>query len=190
MTGQETAAAAARELLAGRGADTIAHPGGTLLAHLERVRTILAAWDNAPAVQLAGLCHAAYGTDGFGTALLALSERDTLAAAIGVEAERLVYLYGSCERTATYPALSGRPVTCHDRFTGTTVIPDDVALRAFAEITVANELDIAEHNPALAGRIGPWLLRLVADWSALLTPAARAGCAARLSTGDGQSLDS
>lgn len=175
---------AARELLAGRGAGTIAHPGGTLLAHLERVRGILTAWGNDPVVQLAGLCHASYGTDGFDTALVELSERDTVAETIGADAERLVYLYGSCERATTYPALSAQPVAFRDRFTGTTVFPDDVALRAFAEITVANELDVTEHNPALAGRIGPWLLRLVADWSPLLTPATRAGCAARLSTGD------
>lgn len=49
------------------GAEDIPHPGGTLLAHLRRVRTRLASWDARPALQLAGLCHAFYGTDGFPT---------------------------------------------------------------------------------------------------------------------------
>lgn len=51
------------------------HPGGTLLEHLIRVRLQLAAWDAEPAIQAAGLCHAAYGTDGFGETLLALADR-------------------------------------------------------------------------------------------------------------------
>jgi hypothetical protein len=56
---------AAQKLLRARGAGGLPHPGGTLLEHLSRVRAQLAAWGAAPAVQLAGLCHAAYGTDGF-----------------------------------------------------------------------------------------------------------------------------
>lgn len=47
------------------GADTIAHPGGTLLTHLQRVQARLATWKARPALQLVGLCHAFYGTDGF-----------------------------------------------------------------------------------------------------------------------------
>jgi hypothetical protein len=36
-----------------------------------------------PALQLAGLCHAFYGTDGFPGALLPLDRRGELAAAVG-----------------------------------------------------------------------------------------------------------
>jgi hypothetical protein len=42
--------------------------------------------------QSGGLCHAAYGTDGFSTALLRLDERFMLAEMIGAETEQLVYL--------------------------------------------------------------------------------------------------
>ncbi|MFD5480639.1 DUF6817 domain-containing protein [Streptomyces hawaiiensis] len=80
-------------LLRGLGAADIAHPGGTLLTHLTRVQRRLAAWDARPALQLAGLCHAFYGTDGFPDAPLPLDRRGELAAAVGAEAEALVYLY-------------------------------------------------------------------------------------------------
>ena len=53
---------------------------------------------------MAGLCHACYGTDGYDQALLGLDERPVLTALAGVRAESLVYLYGSCDRAAVYPA--------------------------------------------------------------------------------------
>jgi len=48
----------AEALLLERHADRVQHSGGTLLAHLGRVRDRLAAWDASPELQLAGLCHA------------------------------------------------------------------------------------------------------------------------------------
>ena len=75
--------AAARELLRGWGAEDIGHPGGTLLEPFGRVTALLAGWRAAGEAQLAALCHAAYGTDGFDIALLRLDERSVLADAIG-----------------------------------------------------------------------------------------------------------
>jgi hypothetical protein len=100
---QEPGIAAAAELLASRGAAGIPHPGGTLLAHLERVHALLAQWGARPALRRAGLCHAFYGTDGFAVALGDPSRRDELASMVGEEAERLVYLYASCDRGFSYP---------------------------------------------------------------------------------------
>jgi hypothetical protein len=40
-----------------RGADTIDHPGGTLLAHLNRVADTLASWGHDADLQLVGLAH-------------------------------------------------------------------------------------------------------------------------------------
>ena len=88
---QQPEIAAMTELLALRGAAGISHPGGTLLAHLQRVHALLAQWGARPAVQLAGLYHAFYGTNGFATALGSRGRRDELAAIIGEEAERIVY---------------------------------------------------------------------------------------------------
>ncbi|WP_207938683.1 DUF6817 domain-containing protein [Actinomadura darangshiensis] len=152
--------AAAETWLRTRGADGIDHPGGTLLAHLGRVRTLLAEWGAAGDVQLAGLCHAAYGTDGFDVALLPPDERPVLAEVIGPEAEALVYLYGGCDRGRTYPELARPVVTFTDRFGGGRHVPPESDLRAFMEITAANELDVVRHNCELADRHGAALAAL------------------------------
>jgi len=117
--GREPRIAAVAETLASRGAAGIAHPGGTLLAHLERVHALLTEWGARPAVRLAGLCHAYYGTDGFPVALGDPRRREELAAITGPEAERLVYL--ACDedwyrilshwtRSGRSPAVGGRLV--------------------------------------------------------------------------------
>jgi hypothetical protein len=161
--------AAAAELLASRGAAEIPHPGGTLLAHLERVHALLAQWGARPALRLAGLCHAFYGTDGFAVALGDQARRDELAAIAGEEAERLVYLYASCDRGFSYPHLAAPAGPFKDRFTGTVLRPPLSLRRDFAELTLANELDIAAVNPDLRVHAGPALLRLFTSWRSLLS---------------------
>lgn len=155
------------------------HPGGTLLEHLIRVSSRLAEWGAPSRVQIAGLCHAFYGTDGFAPTLLDVTsptDRAVLIDLIGQETEALVYLYASCDRAATYPRLrlgtgptpgglspASEPPTFRDRFTETdhTPTPDD--LSAFLAITAANELDVFAHNPDLAARYGPGLYRFLAS---------------------------
>jgi Domain of unknown function (DUF6817) len=174
--------AAAEEFLRSRGAEGIAHPGGTLYAHLGRVADRLARWAAAPDLQLAGLCHAAYGTDGFDVALLSLAERDVLVDVIGPGAEALVYRYGSCARSAVYPQIGGPgPVRFTDRFTGTVDEPPAADLRAFLELTAANELDVLAHNEELAARYGSALRALFTRGRELLSPAAFRACEAELS---------
>ncbi|MBY8878275.1 DUF6817 domain-containing protein [Actinacidiphila acidipaludis] len=163
------------DFLRGLGADRIPHPGGTLLAHLGRVARALAEWGAAPEVRAAGLCHAAYGTDGFDESLLGLDERARLAGLIGDRAEALVYFYGSCDRSAVYPQLGGnRPLVFRDRFTGAEHTPADDDLRALLEITAANELDLVQHNEDLAVRYGADLARLFTRSRAWLSAPARA----------------
>ncbi|WP_343243583.1 VOC family protein [Streptomyces sp. SID8499] len=169
------------DFLRDRGADRMPHPGGTLLAHLSRVARQLAEWGADPDVQAAGLCHAAYGTDGFDESLLATTERATLAALIGERAEGLVHLYGSCDRDAVYPLLGGdRPVVFRDRLTGVEHTPSDADLRAFVEIIAANELDVLAHNEDLAARYGAALYGLFARSRDLLSADAWAACTRQL----------
>jgi hypothetical protein len=151
---------AAGALLKTRGAANIDHPGGTLLDHLHRVRELLAGWGADPSLQVAGLCHAACGTDGFSTALLRLDERFMLAEMIGAETEQVVYLYGSCDRMHVYPQLDERAVDFVDRFNGAHTVPAQPALRAFVEITAANELDVVRHNVEIAHEHGGSLAAL------------------------------
>ncbi len=165
----EPGIAAVAESLASRGAAGIPQPGGTLLTHLERVRALLAQWGARPALQAAGLCHAFYGTDGFAAALGDPSRRDELAAIIGTGAERLVYFYASCDRRFSYPHLAERQGPFKDRFTGAVLRPPLRLRRDFAELTAANELDIAAVNPELRAQAGPELLRLFTSWRDLLS---------------------
>ena len=158
------------------GAESIPHPGGTLLAHLHRVRSRLATWNARPALQLAGLCHAFYGTDGFARVLLPLDRRSDLVAAIGEEAEAIVYFYASCDRRATYPTLAEPGSPFHDRFTGRAYDPGPALRQDFAELTAANEIDLAAEDPAFRDRHGADLLALFTRFRALLSRSAHEDC--------------
>lgn len=159
----------ARALLITHGAHELDHPGGTLLAHLERVEARLLAWGARDALRLAGLCHAFYGTDGFAQRLLPPERRDVLAAAIGAEAEELVHFYASCDREFSYPGMATPDGLFRNRFTGETYTPTDRQRKDFAELTAANELDVLNENPALRSQHGSALLNLFTRWRALLT---------------------
>ncbi|MCT2594059.1 hypothetical protein LHJ74_29835 [Streptomyces sp. N2-109] len=164
------------------GAESIAHPGGTLLTHLERVQARLTTWKARPALQLAGLCHAFYGTDGFPTALLPLDRRNDLAAVIGAEAEAIVYLYASCDRKATYPALNKADAPFHDRFTGRSHMPGPQLRRDFTELSAANELDLAIADSAFRDKWGPQLLALFTGLQDSLSAHAWLECRTALAT--------
>ncbi|WP_330333930.1 hypothetical protein OHS33_32155 [Streptomyces sp. NBC_00536] len=172
----DAAAERALALLRTLGAADIAHPGGTLLVHLQRVREQLIAWGARPALQLAGLCHAFYGTDGFPTALLPPDRRAGLAEVIGAEAEAIVHLYASCDRQATYPTLAESDGPFRDRFTGRLHIPQPRLRRDFAELTAANELDLARIDPAFREAWGAGLLTLFTRLRPLLSPPAWSDC--------------
>jgi hypothetical protein len=163
-------------MLVAADAGAIEHPGGTLLAHLGRVEELLASWGARPALVAAGLCHAFYGTDGFGVALLGLDQRAELVEAIGEEAEALVYFYASCDRKATYPGLAEADGLFHDRFDGTAFVPDLERRRDFAELTAANELDIASVSPRFREQYGPELFALFGRWRPLLSGPAWRHC--------------
>lgn len=160
------------EFLRSHGAEGMPHPGGTLLEHLIRVRETLAGWGASEDVQIAGLCHAAYGTDGFAPSLLDLADRAELERLIGARAEALVYFYASCDRGYTYPRLGTdqRP-TFRDRFTGAESDPAEDDLRAFLAVTAANELDVFAHNAELKQQHGAAFLRFLGRVGGLLTPA-------------------
>lgn len=163
-----------------RGAERIAHPGGTLLAHLVRVRELLASWGARPALQQAGLCHACYGTDGFATALLPLTRRSELAAVIGAEAEAIVYFYAAFDRTVSYPLFGDGQAAVRDRFTGLVHSPGRETRRDFAELSAANELDLARTDPAFREAWGTELFALFGRFRSLLSEPAWRECQAVL----------
>lgn len=176
MSDSATPSDQALALLRELGAADIAHPGGTLLAHLQRVYDQLGTWGARPALRLAGLGHAFYGTDGFPTALLPLERRSELASAIGDEAEALVYLYASCDRKATYPRLTDTAAPFHDRFTGTTSVPERRLREDFAELTAANELDLLRISAEVRETWGEALRAMFTRFRPLLSEAAWTDC--------------
>jgi pimeloyl-ACP methyl ester carboxylesterase len=159
------------ELLATRGAGGLAHPGGTLLAHLLRTARRLESWGAAPELIRAGSCHAAYGTAGFAQALFSLAERDLLREQIGDEAEAIVYAYCASER-------AGGGHELRDRFNGEYWVPPARLREQLAELTAANELDVIEHARPCAGDLDAIgrLLAGVAPWLSEAACAALASC--------------
>jgi hypothetical protein len=149
------------KFLRSRGAERLVYPGGSLYEHLCRVSMLLSDWGAEETIQIVGLCHACYGTDGFDHAMVSVADRQTLIELIGPAAEALVYLYCSCDRAAVYPLLAGDgPVAFRDRFTGRVHTPSPREVRVFLEITAANELDALSHNRALLAEHGADLFTL------------------------------
>ncbi|PPK65937.1 hypothetical protein V5P93_000169 [Actinokineospora auranticolor] len=151
------------EFLVGRGAREQAHPGGTLLAHLARTRDSLAVWGARPVLQLAGLTHAVYGTDGYPHPLVAVAERPRLVRLLGPEAEAIVYAYCALDRRFSYPRLLSGVV--RDRFTGEQVRIDSPLVRDLVELTFATELDVMAQNPSLRKRHAVELRSRLTTWS-------------------------
>ena len=152
------------EFLLARGALDVDHPGGTLLAHLRRTHDTLFEWGARPALRLAGLAHAAYGTDGFPHGLIDINARPNLVLLIGSEAEEIVYSYCGCDREFTYPRLANGTPELRDRFTGTVTRPAPQLVRDLVELTIANELDVLSHNEDLREQHGDGLRNLFTAW--------------------------
>lgn len=157
-----------RSLLADRGAANIEHPGGTLLAHLNRVEAKLSEWGVRSALAQAGLCHAFYGTDGFRPALGDLSEREWLSSVVGAEVEELVYFYCACDRSSSYPGVPSGGLY-RDRFTREAFVPSPEMLSDLVELTVANELDLVEISAEFREAYGPGFRTLFGGWSAVMS---------------------
>jgi len=153
-----------------RGADRIDHAGGSLYAHLGRVHDRLTALGLGEEVRLAGLTHAAYGTDGFAVSLLDVADRAVLRELIGAPAESQVYRYGGCDRGRTWRALA-RTGEIHSRFTGHVEAPTPAELRDFADLSIVNELDVAEQDPEIARVHGDYFRSVFAGWAELASPA-------------------
>jgi hypothetical protein len=169
-------AARALQLLLDRGAEAVQHLNGHLLDHLQRTERLLADWGAPEALSIAGLCHACYGTDGFTLALLGPDEREVLTNAVGPEVERIVYFYASCDRDFLYPQIGLRgPTTFRDRFTGEVLTPSGEQLRAFVDLTLANEADVAIVSTPSAD-VPDWFITLVRQFGPLASGPAAIGC--------------
>jgi hypothetical protein len=170
MTDDDPVTLRTREWLRQRGADDIEHAGGSLYEHLGRVYDRLGRLGLDDDVRLAGLTHAVYSTDGFAVSLLDVADRGTLRALVGQRAELQVYRYGGCDRGHTWRSLAVTRAI-RSRFTGACDSPRPDELRAFVDLSIVNELDVAEHDPTVLARYGDYFRDVFATWADLASPA-------------------
>lgn len=149
------------------------HLNGTLATHLQGTEALLRAWNAREALCIAGLYHAAYGTDGFNPALTGLEGRQRISDMIGSESEALVYLYGACNRAEFYPRIGtdAQLVFC-DRFRNSEYAISLRQLEDLCELILANELEIASGSAAFRARHGASLSRLFERMDGLASRAA------------------
>jgi hypothetical protein len=122
-----------------------------------------------------------YGTGGIAGQLAGLDARTAIAEVIGKEAEALAYLYGACDRERFHPRIgTAAQSTFVDRFTNCEYAISDAALRALCEMTVANELELAEASAGFRDRHRAELRRLFARMGELISDAARDSAAVML----------
>lgn len=162
------------------GAAGVQHIHADLASHLTGTADRLRQWGNDEPLCLAGPFHAVYGTFGFDEKLVELEDRPIVAEIIGKEAEAIVYLYGACNRALTYPEIcrSEEP-TFHDRFSNDARVPSILERRSFAELTAANEIDVAAPDPKdYLAKYGQYVLTLFhsARFRRLLSEPARREC--------------
>lgn len=150
--------------LAQLGAAAVPHLAGSLLEHLEGTERVLRSWGAPEHVCRAGLFHAIYGTDGFPSMLADVGARERCQQLLGLDAERLVYLFCACDRRRYYPRL-GSSEECRfpDRFSGEEYTISAEDCRALFEMVVANELDLAARttdlHAACCGMLAPLIDR-------------------------------
>ena len=88
---------------------------------------------------------------------------------VGPDAERLVYRYGSCDRAPTRTALAESRCV-RDRLTGDGEHLSDADLRAVVDLSIVNELDLAEHAVGFLDEHGGFFRRLTGAWASMLSP--------------------
>lgn len=124
------------------GISSISHGQTTLLTHLRGTRNILESWGCALYVCDAGLCHSIYGTESFSKALITLDGRQYVQELIGVEAERMAYLFGAHKKESFWGNLDrSENFSVEDRFSNQTVEITKTDFADLVTLTLANWLD-------------------------------------------------
>jgi hypothetical protein len=120
--------------------DGVKHSGRTFFEHLAGVHDLLQRYGAPGYVCLAGLFHSIYGTNIFRHQAVPISERDDVAEMIGAQAERLAFIFCSCERP---PALleavrRGVPYYVVNRRDGDTIPLSPADMIDLLDIEIAN----------------------------------------------------
>ena len=127
------------------GADSKQHDGRVLLNHLLGACKLLDQWGCRRALCLAGLFHAAYGTEHF-PAILTPQDRDKLRAQIGADAEELAWIFSTMDRTTLKPfdpSTLGYAVRSREKRQLIPVSPEQ--WQDLVDLTLANSLEAMPH---------------------------------------------
>ena len=153
------------------GAGEFKHLNGSLAAHLRGTEALLRAWGAREALCLAGLYHAAYGTDGYQPALVSVGMRPKIAALIGEDAEEIAYLYGACLRQVYYPRIGTNSQHMFaDRFSDSQYEISVERVCDITELILANELEIASGSLEFRVSHGKKLSELFERMRAFVSP--------------------
>ncbi len=87
------------------GANEIEHSDHDLLRHLKGVRDVLVGWGERQILCDAGLFHSVYGTESFSGGAIPVNLRGRVRQLIGLEAERLAWLFGAMRKGSFYANL-------------------------------------------------------------------------------------
>lgn len=104
--------------LHGIGLADVRHTHEDLLAHLVGTYRQLAGQRLPEHIQLAGLFHSIYGTEGFPRQTITLAQRPNVRRLIGTDAEQLVYKYCAMSYASLQRSVEERRPLLEDRFTG------------------------------------------------------------------------
>lgn len=124
------------------GISKISHSQSELLNHLRGTASILIEWGCDEPLVLGGLCHSIYGTESFNKESATLENRKFMQELIGIEAERLAYLFGAHKKETLWKNLEEtESYSIVDRFTEQSIalVKDD--LSRLITLTLANWLE-------------------------------------------------
>jgi hypothetical protein len=118
----------------------IKHSGRTLFEHLKGTHDLLERQGAPDYVCLAGLFHSIYGTNIFTYQAVVITARDYVAKLIGMPAERLAYIFCSCERpkALVVAAMCGPPYHVMNRHDGKIIPLSEADMIDLLQIEAAN----------------------------------------------------
>ena len=138
----------------------VKHSGRSFLEHLKGVYEILKAQAAPDYVCKAGLFHSIYGTNVFRHASVELESRPAVVDAIGPEAERLAYIFCSCDRPRALvrAANKGPPYQLINRRDGSVISLSTLDMTDLLNIEIAN---LMEQNSLSLGSVVAALRQLM-----------------------------
>jgi hypothetical protein len=147
------------------GANRAQHGGGrSLYEHLLGTRDLLKAWGASLDIQNAGFFHSIYSTEVYQTQLLSYSQRVVLRDLIGVQAERLTYLFSVIARRDIYRMAAAASTLITGNFTLETIpnldVPEkniEVAAEDLTALLVLHLANRVEQKSTREPEPGGWL---------------------------------